>query len=253
MAKVRGWHIAIPLLALLACGEPRRHAQLEEEVLRLTRESHALRGAVAEANAGNFIHADDVIVGVHEDVVADLLKATLPVEVAIPGVIAAESVTARVDHATVVFNGGFGTVTVDGRAWFTRFPSVAADVHLSGGVSEVIIDPATHALTATIGLDTLEAKPLPGGLGSFVFRGRLLHLLNARARDSIAGALPPLVVPLKVDENVHLAGVDSGPLRVAGGELELSAGLRHVFASDGRLWVALTPKLGAFRKNAVTP
>ncbi|MBS2031725.1 MAG: hypothetical protein JST54_27760 [Deltaproteobacteria bacterium] len=244
----------LPLAALLAWGrsEPPRRPGLEEDILRLTRETQALRGAVAEARAGTFIDHDDVIVGLHQDVADALLDAALPIQVEIPGVMA-ERVTARIDHATVLFSGGYGTVALDGRAWLSSFPSVAADVHLSGGISEVSIDPGTRALTATIGLDTLDARPLRGGVAALVLRGRLLHILNARARESISNALPPLVVPMRVSDDVHLADVTEGPLRVSGGELEVSASLRHVFASGGRLWVAVTPRLGAFHRSPGKP
>lgn len=239
--------------AVAACSSDPGRERLLEETARLRRDTHALEQALAAADAGTFLGPDDVVVGVSENAVADLFRATLPIEESIPGPLTGSAVTLRVDRVSVVFDGGLGTVSVDGQAWFTNLKSVAAEAHLSGGFADAKIDPLRHVLRAKVSIDTLEARPMPGGLLAKVLRGALLQRLNARGREVITQALPELSVPVKVDQQLQIPPLNADPVHVEGGRLPVAVALTRVFASHGRLWLALRPQLGAWQRDPDKP
>lgn len=228
--------------------------RLVEEIAKLHRDTDALEDALAAANAGTFIGPEDVVVGVSEQAVAALFAATLPIEQTIPGFLNAGSVTVRIHRVSVLFDGGLGTVSVDGRAWFTHLKGVAAVAHLSGGFSEARIDPVRHTLVARVSIDTLDARPVPGGLLEKVLRGALLQRLNARGREAITRALPTLEVPVKLDQRLRIPPLNADPVHVIeGGSLPVAVSLTRVFASHGRLWLALRPQLGEWQRDRGPP
>ncbi len=223
---------------------------LAEQTAKLRRDTHALEEALAAANAGKFIEPDDVLIGISDQAVAALFKATLPIEQTLPGL---GAVTIRIDRVFVLFDTGLGTVRVEGRAWFKHLKGVAADAALSGGFAEARIDPATHVLAARISIDTLEARPLPGGLLEKVLRGSLLRRLNAQGRQAITRALPLLKLPVKLDQQLRIPPLNTDPVHVAGGSLPVAVTLTRAFASHGRLWLAVRPRLGEWHRDEGPP
>lgn len=225
------------------------HRRLADETAKLGRDTHALAEALAAANAGTFIEPDDVVIGISEQAVAALFEATLPIEQTLPGFLTEGAVTIRIDRVSVLFDSGFGTVRVDGRAWFTHLKGVAADANLSGGFAQARIDPENHVLVARISIDTLDARPLPGGLLEKVLRGSLLRRLNAQGRQAITRALPLLKLPVKLDQELRIPPLNTDPVHVVGGSLPVAVTLTRVFASRGRLWLAVRPRLGEWHRT----
>lgn len=231
-------------IGLAGCGQQTSGASLNEEVARLGRDTQALSEAVAEARKGTLIRPDNVLISVHENAVRKLLGAALPREKTFGGV------RIRVERVDVRFDGGFGTVNVYGWARLEKHPKVAADLYVSGGFSEMRIDPDRHVLTASLSLDTLDARPLPGGLLAWLFRGRLLRALNAFGRDQITRLLPPVELPLNLKQGVRISEVGVAAVRIQGGSLEVGVKFTRMFATEGRLWVELQPNIGEWRRTA---
>jgi hypothetical protein len=239
--------------SLTAFPGGRDSRKLIDEIAKLRRDTHALAEALADAKSGTFIGPEDTVVGISEKAVAALFEATLPIEQSLPGLLGAASVTVRIDRVSVLFDGGFGTVRVDGEAWFTHLRDVAAEAHLSGGFSEARIDPLRHELEARVSIDTLEARPLPGGLLAKVLRGSLLRRLNAQAKEAITRALPQVKLPVKVGQELRIPTVNADPVHLQGGSLPVDVSLTRVFASNGRLWLALRPHLGEWHRDPTPP
>lgn len=229
----------------LGCGRDPGDTRLNAEIAKLRRDLRALDETLAAARARPLIGPKDVMVGVHQQAVLALLEAVLPAEGTLPG----GEVGIRVEHAAVRFDGGLGTVDLDGSAWLAKHPRVRAQVHVSGGFAEARIDPESHQLVFRLALDTLEARPVPGGPLAWLLRGSLLRVLDDTGRDAFTRLLPPLRVPLKLEQPVELPDLDQDWLHVRGGRLGLTVAFTGMFANDGRLWVGLRPTLGRWRRN----
>ena len=81
----------------------------------------------------------------------------------------------------------------------------------------------------------------------------LLRTLNAVGRQEVASLLPPLNVPVKLDQALRVPNVEDDPLHVRGGTLQLSVTLTRLWANDERLWVELEPKVGEWQRNPKVP
>jgi hypothetical protein len=241
---------ALTALVLCGCGGDRGDARKAEQLAKLQRDTRALAEAVAAAKAGELFQPGNVIVGVHEDAVARLFSELLPMTGTIKGRDRARDLEIRVDRATVKFDGGLGTVELQGRASLAEWPSVAADFTLSGGFSEARI--ADGVLHARLGLDTLDARPLPGGLLARLLRGDLLRSLNALGREEIPALLPPLQLPVRLEQRVSIPDLTEDPVHTRGGSFEVKVTFTRMLARDGRLWLQLEPELGKWQRNEAT-
>ncbi len=248
LALSTAWLELAFVTSLAACREP-ANPELSREVAHLSRQVRALQDLRRAVSTDALLQRDTVFVGLHERAVAATFAAALPIETTVPGLFSDRGVTIRIDDAVARLDEGYGTVSVQGRAWFTYLPRVAVDVRLTGGIARAEIDPVSHELVASIDLDALDARPLPGGLVARLLRGRLLRALNETARARIAAALPPLVVPLRLRHKVRVPGLTKGPVHIVGGMLTVSVTFNLMFASGGHLWLALEPQLGSWQKN----
>lgn len=244
---------ALGALVWVGCASDRGDPGELAAVAKLERDTHALKRAVLDAREGRLIRPGNVVIGVQEDAVRELFTAVLPLTRTIERGARTSDLTLRVDRAYVQFDGGLGTVRVEGRAWLSRWPSVAADFTVSGGFAEARIAPEEGVLHARVGLDTLDARPIPGGLLARIFRGDLLRSLNVRGREEISGMLPELQVPVRLEQRVRIPDLDRDPVHVRGGILDVTVTFTRMWASDGRLWLQFEPKLGGWRRNGGRP
>jgi hypothetical protein len=241
--------LAWACVGLSGCAKDPGNLALNEEIAKLRRDTTALIEALESAKAGDFIRPQTVLIGVHERAVEALMGVALPIEQTVPSSIAIADAGVRIERAKVSFDGGYGTLSVEGRAWLVHRPSVAATIRLSGGFEEIRIAPERRVVEAKVSLDTLDVRPLPGGLLARVFQGALLRVLNAGARSRISEGLPPLEIPIRLDYQLRIPDTDEDPVHFAGATLPVTVTFVRAFATRERLWIALEPKLGPWQRE----
>jgi hypothetical protein len=72
-------------------------------------------------------------------------------------------------------------------------------------------------------------------------------------RLQLADKLPPIQIPVKVQQSIELPAVTSGPVRIDGARMKIAASVSRVFAGQGRLWVAIHFQPGELVKTADAP
>lgn len=224
------------LAAVVGCRSAERP---EADVARRTRRVYedqiaGLETLVARAERGAPVFGpDQIAVGIDENAVRDLLEAALPLEVNV-----GPELRVEVRKVGVHFRWAEAGVTLEGRARSTRFPDVFVAVKLQGGLDDVII--SGGRLSARVGLADAELLgDSLGALGKDLVDGTLrAHLAEIEA------AMPPLEVPVRLEQEIAIAGLGKGPVSVPPGHLPLTMSVASLIAGDRRLWVMLEVTAG---------
>jgi hypothetical protein len=209
----------------------------------LEREVDGLRRVVARLERGEpGLPPGDVVVALEDAVLRDLLTAELPVEVDV------DRFHVRLEKARVAFRGS-PLVTLEGHVSVIDRPGLEGEVELRGALDQITIDPGSGTLRAAIAVDHLDLKKL-AGVESFV-GGAALDDLGRKLRKDLAPRLPALAIPVKLQQQIELPAMTTGPVRTEGASMPLEVGVSQVLAVGGTLWVAIHVKAGDFVKTRV--
>ena len=83
--------------------------------------------------------------------------------------------------------------------------------------------------------------------------GSTMDELARLVRIQLADRLPPVQIPVKVQQSIDFPAVTSGPVRIDGARMPLQASVSQVLAGQGRLWVAVHFQPGDLVKTADAP
>jgi hypothetical protein len=72
-------------------------------------------------------------------------------------------------------------------------------------------------------------------------------------RLRIKDQLPPIQIPVKVQQSIDLPAVTRGPVRVDGARMPLQVAVSQVVAGQGRLWIAVHFQPGDVVKTKDAP
>jgi hypothetical protein len=72
-------------------------------------------------------------------------------------------------------------------------------------------------------------------------------------RLGIKDELPPVQIPVKVQQSIDLPALTQGPVRIDGARMPLQVTVSQVVAGQGRLWIAVHFQAGDFVKTADAP
>jgi hypothetical protein len=168
------------------------------------------------------------MVVVHQDVVRDLLLAATPFEQTI-----LDRYRVRVDSVSVEFADGFALVRLAGRAAVAG-GSVSADVVVLGGL-EVLGLERPGLLRCQIRVFAVEARDANvAGLDRPVRR-----LVDTFGREALDALISVVDIPVKVEDQVTIPGVDARRVRIPAAEVHVQARVVDVQAFGDRLWVGL--------------
>lgn len=234
--RLAGWTLA--LAALQGCGprESPEAAHSRSRAASLRAQIEGLEATIAKAERGELVTADRIAIGVAEELVKNLLNASLPLETVVAG-----RLRVSVESAQPSFRG------------------TQAALQLRAVVSSVGLEGATASLDIAGSLDRFE---LEGGrlrarvaLGYFAVRESGAGELAAGAVESviranlasIEAAIPDLELPVQLEESIAFAGLAEGPVVAKPGALPLQIGVGLVLVADGRLWVLLDAAAGRWQ------
>jgi hypothetical protein len=106
-------------------------------------------------------------------------------------------------------------------------------------------------MAAKIVVDHIGIEKAAGIEG--IFSGSTLDEVARMIRLQLADKLPPIQIPVKVQQSIELPAVTNGPVRIHGASMPIAAHVSRVFAGQGRLWVAIHFQPGEMVKTADAP
>lgn len=198
-----------------------------------------LQELIAKAERGELVTADQLAVSVDESVARELLNVPLPQEKIIGG-----NVRVSIEKAEPYFRGSQGAMLFRARATSQRMPAQFAELELGGGLDEMkLVEGRLSARVRLIHFSIVKASVGPLAQAA-------LESLVRENLDSIQDLIPPLEVPVHLDERVAIPGFDEGPVSVKGGALAVKAKVSHVLYANQRMWVLIDAGIGEWEPDA---
>jgi hypothetical protein len=245
MTAVR-WAIALAALGGVGCGrEFEGGGELRAQKKVLEREVAGLREAVARLERHEpLLPAGDLAVAIDETLLRDLIAAQLPFDAEIG------RFQLKLEQAEVLFRGA-PTVRLRGRLKRQGNLELEAIVNVVGALDSISVDSTRAALVARIVVDHIGIEKA-AGVETLVI-GAALDEVARTIRLQLADKLPPIQIPVKVEQSIELPAVTTGPVRIDGARLPIAANVSQVFAGQGRLWVAIHFQPGEITKTKDAP
>jgi hypothetical protein len=237
--------VAAALAAAGGCGRSYEGGgELRAQKVVLQREVEGLRESVSRLERGEPVFPmEDVAVAIDEALLRDLIQAELPFETDV------DKLHLLLSEAEVRFQGA-PTVRLQGRMTRSGLIDIEAAVEVIGALADIAVDDA-GTLTAKIAVDHIQIEKAAGV--EKLITGATMDEIARELRLAIADRLPPIRIPVKLEQAIELPVVDEGPVRVAGARLPIDVAVDRVFAGQGRLWVAIRFKPGVFTKTTDPP
>ncbi len=236
MGRHGGGGLALLALAACSCAFLRAGAApgVSAEEALLARRIDGLKKLVARGAAGSpLVDLRQAMVVVHQDVVRDLLVAAMPFEQTI-----ADRYRVRVESAAAEFADGFALVRLAGRAELVGSPA-SADVVVLGGLEVLGLD-RSGLLRCQVRIFAVDASDANvAGLDRPVRR-----LIDRFGREALGSLISVVDIPVKVEDQVTIPGVDAPRVRIPPAEVHVQASVVDVQVFGDRLWVGLAAGIG---------
>lgn len=236
--------VAATGLALLALGlgggcrrrEPPEAARARASGAFLQQQIQSLETLVAKAEKGELETEGQIAIGVSEEVVKGLFNASLPRDLVLGG-----RVSLRLETAEAIFRGNRSGLVMRARISSTAMPNAFARVELGGALKEFAFEGGRLVARPTlVHFSVLESSA--GDLAADLVENLVKNNLQA-----IEAAVPPLVVPVNLEESVKIDGLNEGPVVAKPGALPLAIRVAQVLPVNQRLWVLLEAAAGPWQ------
>ena len=228
------------LLAALGAGCRRESPQANRDRAAeafLVAQVADLKRLLATAESGGLTSTDHIAIGIHEDVVKQFLDASLPRGKDLGG-----RVHVRIETAQPRFRGNNAAVI---------FQATARSLDIEAA--------ARMEIAARLGAFRIREGRLVGDLTIAYFNvldassglaGGVLREVIAPNLASLGELLPPVEIPVRLEESLALDGVDAGIVSTRGGVLPLAMAVAQVVPVNQRLWVFIDAKAGPWQAAA---
>ena len=224
--------VAVALGAAAAgCQGDKGGGELHAQQVTLEREVSGLREAVAKLERGEPILPEEAVVAaISESVVGQFLAEQLPFDLEV------KSFKISLKTAEAHFAGS-PTVKLAGTIFPKEHPDLVGEVRLAGALHDIEVDPASGTLRAKVAVDHIDLLRM-AGLERFL-SGSTVDELARTVRKQLAGQIPAVQIPVKIEQGIDLPEVTHGPVRLHGATMPLKVGVADVFAGQGVLWIAI--------------
>ncbi len=201
-----------------------------------------LERLIAQADKGDLVTSDQIAIGISEDVVKTLLNASLPREVVVAG-----RLRVRIESALPFFRGTRAGLLFRATASSVDAAGASATVEMGGGIDEFRLENGKLLTRVSLAHFTVLESSL-GDLAS----DALDSILRANAA-LIQDAIPPMEIPVQIDQSIKIGGLTEGAVVAKPGSLPLHIAVSHVIPVNQRLWVLLQAKAGPWETAAAAP
>lgn len=247
--RVAVWRRAlVPVCALFAaaCGrEFEGGGDLRAKKVVLQREVEGIRDIVSRLERGEpVLPLDDVAISIDDTFVRDLVAAQLPFEMDV------DRFHLSLTEAEAHFRGS-PVVRLRGSLRLEKRPDLEAAVTVIGALEDVQVEEATSTLRTRIAVDHIGIEKAAGI--EQVLSGSTMDEVARLVRLQIKDQLPPIQIPVKVQQSIDLPAVTHGPVRIDGARMPLQVAVSQVVAGQGRLWIAVHFQPGDFVKTGDAP
>ena len=228
--------VLLLVLALGAACQPAARRRPPVEEVLLERRTQGIKGLINAAREGRVIPFDEVLVVVHDDLVQDLVEATLPYEQTL-----ADRYLVRAESASVAFDDGFALVQLRGRASLLKDRDTAAEIDVYGAIDIVELDPKTGVLRGRVKILAVETQRVDlAGIQAPV--RRLVDDLSREQLSAFEPLLSNIEIPVRLEQAVSIPAVNQAGIRIQEAVLPMEAAVVDVKAFRGKLWVCVKAK-----------
>jgi hypothetical protein len=238
----------VPALALAAAACSTKFeggGDLRAKRVVLKREVEGIREIVARLERGEpMLPLDDVAISIDDTLLRDLITAQLPFAMDV------DRFHLTLKEAEVQFRGS-PVVRLRGALNPKAKPDLEAAVSVIGALEEIQVDPSSSMLKAKISVDHIGVEKAAGM--EQVLSGSTMDEVARMIRLQIKDRLPPIQVPVKVQQSIDLPAVTHGPVRIDGARMPLQVAVSQVVAGQGKLWIAVHFQPGDLVKTADAP
>jgi hypothetical protein len=245
--KALGWTaVLVAAFAVAACGRGYEGGgDLRARKKVLEREVAGLRDAVGRLERHEaLLPEQDLAVAIDDTLLQGVIAAQLPFESEIG------EYQLRLEQAEVHFRGA-PSVSLRGRLKRQGRMDLEAVINVIGALDSIAVDAARGALAAKIVVDHIGIEKAAGI--ETLLKGSTLDEVARMIRLQLADKLPPIQIPVKVQQSIELPAVTNGPVRIDGASMPIAANVSRVFAGQGRLWVAIHFQPGDMLKTQDAP
>jgi len=238
--------VPVLVFVLPACDSKfKGGGDLRAQKVVLKREVDGLRESVARLEKGQpILPLDDVVIAIDDTLLRDLITAQLPFDMDV------DRFHLSLAEAEVQFRGS-PVVRLRGALTSKKRPDLGAAVNVMGALEDIQIEQASSTLRARIAVDHLGIEKA-AGFEQFL-SGSTMDEVARMVRLQLTDRLPPIQIPVKVQQSIDLPAVTRGPVRIDGATMPLQVAVSQVLAGQGRLWIAVHFQPGDLVKTADAP
>jgi hypothetical protein len=185
------------------------------------------------ARRGELLTDGQIAIGLSESFIERLLTASLPSERILAG-----RLRIKLDEVKPYFRGGVATIAFRAMVSSTDIEDARVRLELAGGLKDVRLEKGR--LLARVSLVHFTVvDSFAGTLGKNLVEDAVRANL-----DTLEESIPPLEVPVALEEGVEFGGLKDGPVQVGAGRLPLEFGLSRVVPINERLWLLVHAAAG---------
>ena len=238
----------IGLFAFLGggCGDDfaANRRRVEARVLaRQIENLHEMKTALSEKR---LVAAHWLAIAADEAAVRSVIEAGLPQEMTV-----AARFRVLVHRAEVSFSSGSNLVRLNARVTDLRSPDRVADVVYQGALDDIVV--SGGKLTTRVLIDDIDVPQVQTGGAEASLLTTVADQLAGQNMERLQALIPPVAIPVKVEEKITVPGLGDGPVEVDPAEVPLNVKVARVLPLSGRLWVFLDVSIGAWSKIPASP
>ena len=234
------------VLPLLACAEDEAARRRRRDAKVYTRQIESLRELTTALRENRLMDKRWLAVSVDETAVAAVIQASLPQEALISG-----RYRVRVESAEVAFRSGTGLVRLRAKVADQESHGRRAEVVYHGGLDEITVSEDGRLRTRVM-IDYIDVPAAQSGGKDAKALAALAEQLAGQNLRTLEAMVPPVAIPVRLQQTLDVPGLDDGPVRVRPGRLPIQGSVARVVPLSGRLWVLLAVKVGPWQQQAAS-
>jgi len=199
----------------------------------------SLEKLLAQAEKGELTTTDRIAIGISEELMKSLFGASLPHEVVV-----ADRLRVRIETAEPVFRGNKAGLLFRAKLGSLNAPNASATLEMGGSLEQFRFEDGK--LLARVSLAHFAISESSIGDLAATALDQLLRGNLATIQDVI----PPIEIPVQIEQSIRIGGLTEGPVVARPGSLPLDITVSQVIPVNQRLWVLLQAKAGPWQPDA---